>query len=280
MATDTWIWGDPNGSETTLTTLSGKKGVFMPNYDAAISKLPDGSGALLTAVSMQPRALDLPVQIVATNFDTLRTAVRALAKSLHARNGDGYIKVTRSGVTRKLTCRYKGGLEQATYWSPTTLEAVLSFEAVDPLWYASAATSTDYAVQVGAASFFPFFPLTVKASAVFNISTVTNPGDETAWPIWTITGPGTNPSILNNTTGERMSLTVSLGAGEALSIDTRPGYKTIMSGTGANLFATLSATERALWALAVGDNVIEIQMSDATGASNVNLTYTPRYMGA
>jgi len=280
MANDTWQWIDPGGTTTTLATLRGKKGVFMPNYDTAVSKLPDGSGGLLTSVSVQPRAVDVPVQVNASNFDTLRTAVRALAKALNARNGQGLLKVTRSGVARQLNCVYKGGLEQAAYFSDTYIEATLSFEAVDPLWYATAATAADYAIQVGASSFFPFFPLIVKASAVFNKSTINNPGDESAWPIWTITGPGTNPVFLNNTSGESLGLTLSLAAGETLVIDTRPGVKTIESGAGANLFEYLNASARALWPLLAGNNAVEIQMSEATVGSNVNLAYTPRYMGA
>lgn len=278
MAADTWTWVAPDASETTLVTLRGKRGVFMPNYDLTAQRLPDGSASYLQFVGMQPRAVDLPIQITAASHDALRTSVRALAKVLHARNGDGYLKVTRSGIARKLTCRYTGGLEQASYFSDRALEAVLSFEAADPLWYATTNQTGSYSQAVASGGWFPFFPLRLITSAVFKNVTVTNPGDVEAWPIWTITGPGATLILKNLTSGLELGLDINLAASEQIVIDTRPLIKTIVNGAGDNLYALLRSGQKSLWPLLAGDNNVQILLNNATGASLVDLAYTPSYL--
>jgi hypothetical protein len=52
-------------------------------------------------------------------------------------------------------------------------------------------------------------------------ATVTNNGNHTAYPLITITGPVTNPVIVDSNSGTTMALNISLAAGDILTIDTR-----------------------------------------------------------
>ena len=52
--------------------------------------------------------------------------------------------------------------------------------------------------------------------------TLTNPGNADAYPVITITGPCSDPSVANETTGETIACDIALGRGDTLVIDCRP----------------------------------------------------------
>ena len=58
---------------------------------------------------------------------------------------------------------------------------------------------------------------------------INNKGDTTAYPVWTITGPGKVPVIRNITTGESFSINYDLIAGEAVVIDANMNAHTCAS---------------------------------------------------
>jgi phage-related protein len=79
-------------------------------------------------------------------------------------------------------------------------------------------------------------------------------------------------------TGEVTNLTVSLGIGETITIDTKRFQKTITKNDGTNLFFTLT-DESSIWSLQEGNNSIQIEMANATQDSLIQLTYRNRYWG-
>lgn len=145
--------------------------------------------------------------------------------------------------------------------------------------------------QVGIAPFFPFFPLDLNASTLrarvypgAGIPAVnpviTNTGDVEAWPVWTIRGPGRDVSLSNTTTGETLNMTVTLEEGDEVTIDTRPGYKSVDLG-GANIYYSLDlASGSSLWPLATGPNDLDIRMGDVSAESSIELAYKRRFLGA
>ena len=277
-----WIDADNGSHDLTdgvrrFSASRGRTGLWMPTFAFAAHEMPGEAGARLTYTRTSARDVDIPFAVLEEDETALRSLIRSLARALDPTRGDGVLEVTRDGVTRRLTCRYTGGLEQARTLGPS-LQAVLSFRAFEPYWEADSAVSETY--ETGeAAAFFPFFPLTLASSTVLASPSVENDGDVEAFPVWTITGPGSNPSLKNLTTGETLSLTLTLGAGEEVVIDTRRGRKTVLSGTGANLFSALS-DDSSLWSLAAGTNRLQIEMDGATEDSAVTLGYTPRYLSA
>lgn len=74
-------------------------------------------------------------------------------------------------------------------------------------------------------------PFVIGSSAVFGSAAIDNPGDEPAWPVWTLTGPFTAASI--GVPGQLSELTMSLAAGETVIIDTDPLAQTVTDGAGA-----------------------------------------------
>jgi hypothetical protein len=85
---------------------------------------------------------------------------------------------------------------------------------------------------------------------------------------------------------EAISLTagsgLSLAAGEWVQIDTRPAGQrptfVVLQSNGQTQASKLTATS-SLWWLVPGENRFSIQVTGATGATLVTLTYRDRYLG-
>ena len=75
-----------------------------------------------------------------------------------------------------------------------------------------------------------------------------------------------------------MKLIANMGW-DAVTIDTRPGAKTVTKQDGSNLFGFLAWPPQ-LWSLAQGSNSVRIEMSAATSASSVVLSWRRRYLSA
>ena len=149
--------------------------------------------------------------------------------------------------------------------------------ATDPYWYDTADIVNTYVSGGTPPAFFPFFPLRLSSSSVFASPVVVNDGDVEAWPVWTIVGPGSAIVLRNLTVGSVLSLPVTLGVDEAVTIDTRPGVKTVRNSSGLSLFGSLT-WDSALAALVKGPNTLALEMSGATPASSIMLSYRRRFL--
>jgi len=159
-------------------------------------------------------------------------------------------------------------------------KVTINFIAHDPYWEDVEDTVRTFTVGLPP-TFFPFFPMNLASSTVIASEAIDNEGDVVTWPVWKIVGPGSEISLLNNTTGEKLEFSnsggLTLGNGEWIDIDTRPGVKTVRRNDGVNLFKYLSA-DSSMWALARGANQIDLQMSTSTSASQLVMSYRQRYL--
>lgn len=278
-------WIEPDGTSHNLTSgdgitaLRGRIGAYMPPVAFVEDVVPLQAGSRLREVRTLPRVVDVPLIVRGSSESDLRSRIRQILGWFLPSAGDGRLRVTAAdGVQRDLTCRYAGGLELSegsetgSWWQ----KMVISLRAFDPYWLAANATTETYLLGTPA-TFFPFFPLVLTNSTIYATATVTNPGDVDAWPVWTITGPGSSLALRNTTNDTELSLSTVLSAGDVVVIDTRPGAKTVKRGS-SNLFGDLSSTSE-LWPLTAGVNALQLEMSGATSASRVQLSYTPRYLG-
>lgn len=282
-------WIDAFGTEIPLTdnykVLSGMQGRFMPPLEMVEEEVPLQAGSRLRTIKVLPRDIDIPLYILADSEKDLRLKMRSFLRVFNPLNGNGTIKVTApDGTIREIACRYISGLEgkedrdsKGVYWQIV----LLVFRAFDPFWYESGTIVKTFKMAESQATFFPMFPLRLTSSTVFADATVENTGDVETWPEWIITGPGENLTIRNMTTGEVVQLDhidAKLGAGEILTINTKPFAKTIEKNNGMNIFHTLT-DESSLWSLVEGYNNIRIEMANATSESSIQLTYRHRYWG-
>ncbi|MCP3805370.1 phage tail family protein [Allokutzneria sp. A3M-2-11 16] len=281
--TESLVWIDPNGAMIPLDVEWAVSGRFAPPPVLVDEGVPEQPGARFREARHGVREFSLPLWITDSSPAALRARLRSMIAAMDPVRGQGTIRLTSpTGDQREIYCRVSAGLELdetlGRTSGPLVQRAVPMFRAVDPYWY-DIADTTDPFESGDTATFFPFFPLRLSSSSVFAEATITNSGDVETWPVWTITGPGSAITLRNLTTGEYMTLTITLAAGESLTIDTRPGAKTVTKSDGTNQFPALSSAS-SLWALARGANALRVEMSGTTAASRVVLSRRHRYLTA
>lgn len=282
MSAEISQWIDPYGTITTLDVDWQAKGRFMPPPRFSTSQVPSQPGERLREVTHGPRKFMVRLVITAATEPLLRTAQRNLVDAMDPTLGDGTFRVQSPlGDVREVACRYMDGLdldEGVETSGPTMQKADVTFFAVDPYWQASSDTTMPF--TIGAVpTFFPIPPIRLTASEIAVDTSVLNDGIE-AWPRWTIAGPGSVITLRNLTTGKLLKLpTTSIGTGETITIDTRPGYKTIRKSDGTSLWSDVDLSVSSLWQLARGNNAIRLEMSGAiAGTSSLTLAFRKRYL--
>lgn len=281
----TWVNSDgvefPFNEENNVRILKGPRGFYMPPISYMDEEVPFQSGSRLRNVKVNTREMDLPIKIQCKTPVELTIKLRETLRFFNPLKADGkLVSIKDDKSQREIKCRYVGGFEMdesAGVGGDTWQKAIGVFRAFDPFWYDTSTNVKEFKTGEPA-TFFPFFPLRLSSSAVFADTTVDNTGDVETWPEWIIKGPGENVVLRNLTTGEITTIETSIGVGETLTIDTRPFHKTVKKNNQWNMFHTLT-DDSSLWALQEGKNSIRIEMSNATEASSIQLSYRNRYWG-
>ena len=90
-------------------------------------------------------------------------------------------------------------------------------------------------------------------------------------------GPVTNPKITNTGTGQYMRVNVELAQGDTLLIDTNDRHQ-VITLNGVNYYQHIDRASEP-FQLAVGDNYLEYDADENYTNLDVNLFYTPKYLG-
>lgn len=281
---------DPAAGYRVLADVTA--GLTAPSYEISTDRYAGIDGDTEQAVSATAREVMLGQIIEAGDEATLAARVRSLVRAMRPKAGPGtLIASTPDGVRRTLTCRYASGLEGAEDRASTTpgkwVKAAIKLRAADPWWYGERKT-VSVGLGVGA-NFFPFFPLVLAPSTVQGQFTVDlSDADDRSYPLWTVTGPGSNLVLTNESidysTGQpvlvtqSLEITASLSAGQSMIIDTRPGFQSVRRDDGTNLMGSVT-TDPALWGLVDGVNTVTAALTGATSVSRITGTYRARYSG-
>ena len=282
-----FTWVDAEGTEHALTDAAGYRVLYGVGgrWSQPITYVEDQVPMMPGSIMLQPvvgaRDVDLPMLITGSSISEVYGRLRNLARWVDGSRADGpgTLKCQApDGEVRTLTAY--GHIEAGESSQERFLVAMrisLTLRCPDPFWYAEDDDSTTFELGDVGYPFFPFsFPFRVPSSTVLGATTIENVGDVTAWPVWTITGPGQDPVMRNRDTGEMVGVSIELDAGDVLTIDTRPGIKTVEDAGGTNYFGSLFANS-SLWSLPPGMTNVQIEMSGATAASSVVVSWRPRY---
>lgn len=264
-----------------MDVLWGATGLGMMPFDLATTPAAARSGSILTGVSARQREVFVPLLLSGPSFLEVRRRLATLASRMDPRDGDGELRLLYpDGSGRRLVCRYAGGLEGSEgddAWQ-RELRVGLSFLAPDPAWLDTRSV-TERWVAGSPVAFFPLkFPAKLAASKVLGSVTITMPGDDDAYPLWTITGPATGFTLTNSTLGAALTVTHALQAGDTVVVDTRPDRLLITKGA-TNLWQYASANPE-LWPLRPGTNTVTLQVDGSGAGTSVTLEATPRYKTA
>lgn len=288
MRTDALAWVQPDGAAILLTGQTdidvhwalGVQGRFMPPVNLVEDTVPFQVGTRLRAVMVGARDVELPLTVFGADELGLRTRVRSLLRQFDPTRGDGYLQVTApDGTMRRLKCRYSGGLsgqESRDDTGRTWQRFVLVLHAAEPLWEDTTAGATTYSTATaGAFLGSPFLratPPLLTGDALLGTRTITNDGDLPAYPVFTVRGPATSFVLRNVTTGEAITYSAALAAGDVLTIDTRPYVRSVKTADGVNRYANLS-TDTVLWQLGTGATSVDLNLTGSTTASFVTISY-------
>ncbi|MEU7400087.1 phage tail family protein [Streptomyces sp. NPDC044948] len=232
-----------------------------------------GDGAVYRRKRVQPRDIDLALEVLARNRDDLQARLSRLALAVSDRctltllNDDG---------VRWSTTVYRTGGGEFTYGVETNgereFETVLSFRAPDPYWTSSATQSRRITGATSAPFLSSLAKLNVAASQAIGEILLDNSGDAEAYPIWKVYGPGKTFTAISPS-GERLRWNGTLAAGEVLTIDTKKG--TVVDQSGANRYNELDAAPR-FWTVKPGLSTAEASLLNITSSSAIVCSWQPR----
>ncbi len=171
-------------------------------------------------------------------------------------------------TARQITCRpTRAGFPMDLNYSFHNAAIATEFTASDPLIYDTVLQSVSAGLPSPTAGLmFPVtFPVTFGASTGGSMQ-VTNGGNFITAPVFTITGPCTNPSVSLVSTGQFMKLNLSLGATDVLVVDMGQRLVTL-NGTAARFNAV--ATGSSWFGFPPGTSSVGVASSDSAQVAAV-----------
>jgi len=287
------IWISANGHQIDFLGTNGIRlletpvGLGMTPWQWEQLPSPEGHGAMFTTAYAGVRTIQMMVLVYGPSF---ASRMAELTAALNIGLGDGKLQVTRhDGVTRELVCRYESGLEGANMnrMDASGLVVVdgmpqvgrwavlpLQFRAAEPFWMGEEMEVMLSPIEGEA--FFPNLPLSLSPLGVWTSTAINNPGDVIAWPVWTVRGPGEYLRIVNLDTEEAFALDYTLADNEIITIDTRPGRKSVSSNLTGDLWRYV--TEWRMWPLGAGTTNIQVRFQNTEESSAIIVRFRPRYV--
>jgi hypothetical protein len=228
-----WALHDPNGGVVMLR--DGVEGLHMPKFKQYVRTSPAVPGQVFTGSIAEPRSLFFKVLVweEGTSGQWVERD-RAFWHSMHpAREGILTISPAGAGSRRSIAAR----LVPDNYQFPIDpglarwAEYPVTLIADDPFWrgetvragWLAASTGEEFYEETGP-HLINIGPGHTTAGAV-----VPNMGDEPAWPVWTIIGPGSDAHV--GVGANVVDVPFTVVAGKALVIDTDPRVRTAIEYT-------------------------------------------------
>ena len=232
---------------------------------------------------LDPRILQVPLFVNTTSVDDYYTARGRLLAVFSPSNLVGTLTVTTSAWSRSISVKVLGGLSFDT--DPKVgygLRAVVQLRADDPTWYDATPHSIAGSSGIaGTATAYPvIYPRTYGTANINATTSFVYDGTWQTYPVITALGPITGLVITNNSTGQVISTSGSIGAGRTFTYDLRYGKKTVYDDLGNNQIATVGASSNlATWAIVLGTNSISIAASASASPAAVSIVYYTRFVG-
>ncbi|MEU2513784.1 phage tail domain-containing protein [Streptomyces syringium] len=269
-----------------LMMLPGAQGLTMPPVELHADSSPNLHGSIYRSARYAQREVMLPVYLHGIDRRSLRHLRDKLLEALDPANGYCVLTFEESDSRpRYLNCYYKGGVEgdegedsAGFRWARYGIQLT----AHDPFYYSDSMQVAKWTFGQGEAFLSTggsFFPLRLEQGLVSSPElTVHNPGSVEAWPVWELTGPVRSFTF---SLGEKSfsipsASAEAVPAGRTLTVDTRPGYKTLVDDRGLNYWPRLAPNPQ-LWALPPGSSRVSVEMTPGSGAASLRLSFRPRY---
>lgn len=163
---------------------------------------------------------------------------------------------------------------------------VVLMHATDPFFYSQTQSNTIGLPTPGTGASFPWsYPLSFGSGGGSSVLSLTNAGDVECYPILTITGPCTYPTISNNSIAGTPTIQfgVTMATGDQLVIDTdlkTATYFSAGSALGQSAMATIQQGWT-WWSMPSGTNAIQFASKDSTSvAGTLNVQWASAWSSA
>lgn len=264
----------------------GIRGLHYGETEAFASESPAVDGAAYLGYMAKPREVFLPVRVFqhASSqawVDHDRAWWRSMLPASPGVRGPGRLTVTQpNGSTRwiDLHPEHKGdhSFDVDPSWRGWATYGQY-LRAYRPFW-----TTTPVAARTfTAGSSTGFFggaaggkgaPYVIGEAGQLGRAVIDNPGDEPAWPVWRLHGPWTEAKI--GVPGQLSTITMTVPAGEIITIDTDPLAQSIVDQTGAPRMPTGLAGAPFV---AIPPGVNTPLVAEMVGAGRIDVTLQPLY---
>lgn len=297
-------WVDPDGAVWPLSETTEDIGWFTlwpSGTEAAPIEIttdprPRG-GESVRAISQKPASIQWPLEIFGSTHAQFVSRYRQISRAFKLttrRERPGLLITQRpDATTRVIEAFYAEGLSGEPQQGHLFARPVITLFCPDGKWRDEQPQVLDWTFAASGGGpapvnfFAPYLSLadsrelgsgTGEEDDPASLTTVTNPGDEEAWPVWTITGPLTQFRAWSTTLDARFTFTYPLTAGQSVTISTDPDM--VRGPAGENLSEHINwfdpgGTE--LWPLSDGPNLIGLAVEGAGTGTAVRLTFYPRY---
>lgn len=276
---------DLNGVSLTgygVEALSGVTGLGLP--PVAVNWIEGaGDGATWRGERIQPRDIDIPLYVRAPDRAQLEVTVARLAKILTREVTLWWVED--NGDEWGVTCHRMGGGVYAygkDTLGETELQTVVTLRAGKPFWTArrpstrvirSSNAGRGLLKDASSLSMLRLSGSTADGTILFE-----NPGDASAYPVWTVQGPiagdATHDALqVVSPTGEQFIWDGVLADGETLTIDTERAR--VFDQNGANRYADLLPAPR-LWAIPPGQSQATIVAFGTSSNTRITATWFAR----
>lgn len=277
----------------------GFSGAGMPPFDYVTQRSPFQHGETVKDFFARPRVMQL---LTRENFcdrdgwwngrTTLLDDLRPNRQLTSTGSTPGVLRFVRTdGSVRDIEVFIEEGPRfepaSAGTWDEWSFQEVLRFIAHNPIFFDPTQATLTFAIVLDSDLVFPItFPITFGSGEVDLTSNITYLGSWEEFPIIAITGPLEDVRIDNLTTGEFIALDADVSAGRTVTIDLRPGFKTVTDDLGNNLIGIVSAdSDLGTFHIAPdpeatnGINAMRLQGQHPTGATSVVISFFTRFVG-
>lgn len=261
----------------------GVTGLGIAPVEHELSSIPSGHGALLRHTRLTERELFFPVFVYGDSYEQVDKRRDALFSLLDPVKGPVRVSVqsrTRNSDVRWVDAVYSEGLDgdYGTDFRGYYQHIGLTLKAPSAFW-SSDPVSRLFQLDPGKKPFIsessPFFPVILYSSSIAGRFEIQVKGDKPVYPIFTVTGPGTDLKI--EAGGKKIHFTGDIAAGRRITFDTAAGDVYDKDNTNGELWDRVSL-DTDFFQLQPGANDVTVSFTGATEHSLLELTYKPQHL--
>jgi hypothetical protein len=266
---DGWLGNavDADGVEWWVTKEDGWSSG--PDVRLELADRPQRDGTFDAPSFRSARVITLEGTAVAPDEDARERAKDRIAAVLANGSAPAELVVTERTVTRRALVRLSAGTKVSDT-TPVSFDWSLQVTAPDPLRYGADVHELSCGLpRPGRGIAFPLaFPLVFGQSQGGSLA-LANAGTALSRPVWTITGPCTQPVIRNDSTGERLAFSLTLAEGDVLTVDT--AARTVFLGEASR--RSVLQPRSAWFALPPGSTVVGFEAFDDSEAGTLTVRW-------